>query len=234
MKKILIADDEESIRQILSDYVRSEGFEPLIARDGVEALQKFYSWHDDISVVLLDIMMPKKDGLAVCREIRQTSMVPIIMITAKKEDHDRILGLDTGADDYVLKPFSVKVVMARIRAMLRRVGASEGAAPKTFTCANLKLDTGSYDAEIDGQRLALTKKEFDLLWTLAHNASMVMTRDMLLDKVWGQDYEGEDRTVDSHVKRLRQKLDRFEHPLWNVRTVWGRGYCFENKEKKKS
>ena len=227
MKKILIADDNKQITTILSGYAKKEGFEPVIALDGAEALDKYMQYENEIAVVLLDVMMPEIDGFEVCRRLRKESMVPIIMITARGEDYDKIMGLDIGADDYVIKPFSAPEVMARVRAVLRRLGAQEPANAQTLTYANLYINLEKYAVQINGEEVPLTKKEIELLWTLAKNSTKVFSRDNLLDSIWGYDYFGDSRTVDSHIKRLRAKLDKYEHPLWEIKTIWGVGYRFE-------
>lgn len=227
MKKILIADDNKQITTILSGYAQKEGFEPVIALDGAEALDKYLQYENEIAVVLLDVMMPEIDGFEVCRRLRKESMVPIIMITARGEDYDKIMGLDIGADDYVIKPFSAPEVMARVRAVLRRLGAQEPANAQTLSYANLYINLEKYAVQINGEEVPLTKKEIELLWTLAKNSTKVFSRDNLLDSIWGYDYFGDSRTVDSHIKRLRAKLDKYEHPLWEIKTIWGVGYRFE-------
>ncbi len=227
MKKILIADDNKQITTILSGYAKKEGFEPVIALDGAEALDKYLQYENEIAVVLLDVMMPEIDGFEVCRRLRKESMVPIIMITARGEDYDKIMGLDIGADDYVIKPFSAPEVMARVRAVLRRLGAQEPANAQPLSYANLYINLEKYAVQINGEEVPLTKKEIELLWTLAKNSTKVFSRDNLLDSIWGYDYFGDSRTVDSHIKRLRAKLDKYEHPLWEIKTIWGVGYRFE-------
>lgn len=180
-------------------------------------------------MVFLDVMMPKKDGFEVCRAIRAKSMVPIIMITARGEDADKILGLDTGADDYIVKPFSPAEVMARARAILRRIPQEEK-EDRTVEISNLFVDIDNYLVRIDGKEVALTKREKELLWLLASNPTKVFSRDNLLDSLWGYDYYGDSRTVDSHIKRLRAKLEAFHHPGWAIKTIWGVGYRFEVTE----
>ena len=229
MKKILIADDNKQITTILSSYAKKEGLEPIIALDGAEALEKFSQQEQEISMVLLDVMMPKVDGFEVCRRLRKTSMVPIIMITARGEDYDKIMGLDIGADDYVIKPFSASEVMARVRAVLRRIQPQEPASKNSLSMDNLFINLDKYAVQIDGEEVPLTKKEIELLWTLAKNHTKVFSRDNLLDSIWGIDYFGDSRTVDSHIKRLRAKLDKYEHEKWDIKTIWGVGYRFEVK-----
>jgi DNA-binding response OmpR family regulator len=196
------------------------------AYDGEEALGLFEK--NDYDLVLLDIMMPKKDGYEVCRSIRRKSMVPIIMITAKGEDYEKIMGLDLGADDYIVKPFSVAEVMARIRAILRRIEKKSDHNDR-LAFGNMTLDLSSYTCEIDGKNLDLTKKEFELLWTLASNESKVFTRENLLDSLWGYDYYGDSRTVDTHIKRLRAKLSQFPNSNWTIKTIRGVGYKFDGE-----
>ena len=227
MRKILIADDNKQITTILSSYAKKEGLEPIIALDGAEALEKFSQQEQEISMVLLDVMMPKVDGFEVCRRLRKTSMVPIIMITARGEDYDKIMGLDIGADDYVIKPFSASEVMARVRAVLRRIQPQEPASKNSLSMDNLFINLDKYAVQIDGEEVPLTKKEIELLWTLAKNHTKVFSRDNLLDSIWGIDYFGDSRTVDSHIKRLRAKLDKYEHEKWDIKTIWGVGYRFE-------
>ena len=229
MKKILIADDNKQITTILSSYAKKEGLEPVIALDGAEALEKFQQQKAEIVMVLLDVMMPKLDGFEVCRRLRQEYMVPIIMITARGEDYDKIMGLDIGADDYVIKPFSASEVMARVRAVLRRIQPQEVACKNSLSIDNLFINLDKYQVQIAGQEVALTKKEIELLWTLAKNNTKVFSRDNLLDSIWGYDYFGDSRTVDSHIKRLRAKLDKYEHEKWDIKTIWGVGYRFEVK-----
>lgn len=229
MKTILIADDNKQITMILSSYVKKEGWESLVALDGNEALELFEAHKNEIVAVLLDVMMPGVDGSEVCRRLRKTSMVPIIMITARGEDYDKIMGLDIGADDYVIKPFSASEVMARIRAVLRRLNMQEPESKNTLTYGNLFINIDKYEVQIDGADVPLTKKEIELLWTLAKNNTKVFSRDNLLDSIWGCDYFGDSRTVDSHIKRLRAKVDKYEHSTWEIKTIWGVGYRFEVK-----
>ena len=230
MNKILIADDNQQITSILANYARKEGFEPLVALDGQQALELFEQHEKNIDVVLLDVMMPKLGGVEVCRELRRRSMVPIIMVTARGEDFERIMGLDIGADDYILKPFSAGEVMARVRAILRRVQPREAEQQNLYSVGNLVIDLDKYLVTIGGADVTLTKKEVELLWTLAKNSSKVFSRENLLDSIWGYDYFGDSRTVDSHIKRLRAKVDKFEHEEWEIKTIWGVGYRFEEKE----
>lgn len=228
--KMLIADDNKQITSILSNYARKEGFEPVVALDGEEALRLFDEHEPDIAMVLLDVMMPKVDGFEVCRRLRGKSLVPVIMVTARGEDFEKIMGLDIGADDYIIKPFSAGEVMARVRAILRRMQPrEEKTAHNIYRYNNLMIDLDKYAVTVNGSEVPLTKKEVELLWTLAKNSSKVFSRDNLLDSLWGYDYYGDSRTVDSHIKRMRAKLDKFEHPGWEIKTIWGVGYRFEEK-----
>ena len=228
--KMLIADDNKQITSILSNYARKEGFEPIVALDGEEALRLFDEYEPDIAMVLLDVMMPKVDGFEVCRRLRGKSLVPVIMVTARGEDFEKIKGLDIGADDYIIKPFSAGEVMARVRAILRRMQPrEEKTAHNIYRYSNLMIDLDKYAVTVNGSEVPLTKKEVELLWTLAKNSSKVFSRDNLLDSLWGYDYYGDSRTVDSHIKRMRAKLDKFEHPGWEIKTIWGVGYRFEEK-----
>lgn len=227
MIKVLIVDDNEQITSILAEYAKKEGYVPDIATDGEEALQKFETEKPDI--LLLDVMMPKVDGFSVCRQIRKISNVPIIMITARGEDFEKIMGLEIGADDYIVKPFSPAEVMARIKAIMRRIKGYEQ-EQQLFIYDNLKINLDDYTAFVDDKVLPLTKKEIEILWTLATHKDRVFSRDNLLNKLWGYDYFGDSRTVDSHIKRLRAKLDNFAHDKWEIKTIWGVGYKFEVKE----
>ena len=230
MAKMLIADDNKQITSILSNYARKEGFEPVVALDGEEALRLFDEHEPDVAMVLLDVMMPKVDGFEVCRRLRGKSLVPVIMVTARGEDFEKIMGLDIGADDYIIKPFSAGEVMARVRAILRRMQPrEEKTAHNIYRYSNLMIDLDKYAVTVNGSEVPLTKKEVELLWTLAKNSSKVFSRDNLLDSLWGYDYYGDSRTVDSHIKRMRAKLDKFEHSGWEIKTIWGVGYRFEEK-----
>jgi len=226
-KYILIADDNDGILDILKTYVLKEGFAPLIAHDGVEALNIFAEYSP--LLLLLDVMMPKKDGFEVCREIRKSSNVPIIMITAKGEDADRIIGLDIGADDYIVKPFSPGEVMARIRAILRRLDIPEEEKKAVIQHPGLEINISDYEVKISGRPVNLTKKEIEILWLLSTNPGKVFSRDNLLNSVWGYEYFGDARTVDTHIKRLRAKIDIPDTFSWDIKTIWGVGYKFEVK-----
>jgi len=220
---ILVVDDNEQILEILAQYIQAENWPHLVARSGEEALALFDAAAP--SVILLDIMLPGINGLEVCRRIRRVSNVPILMITARDEDADRILGLDIGADDYIVKPFSPGEVMARIRAVLRRLPAQTGS--ETLVIGSLSIHLPSLSVSLAGHKLVLTRKETELLYTLAASPGRVFTRDNLLTLVWGYEHIGNYRAVDSHIKRLRQKLDAYPHDFFNIATVWGTGYKFE-------
>ena len=225
MNPILVVDDNEQIMDILSQYIKKEGWPMLAARTGEEALDLFDAAGP--SLILLDIMLPGIDGLEVCRRIRRVSSVPILMITAKDEDADRILGLDIGADDYIVKPFSPGEVMARIRAVLRRIPAAE--EKETLVVGELSIHLPSLSVALSGHKLNLTRREVELLYTLASAPGRVFTRDNLLTMVWGYEFLGNYRAVDSHIKRLRAKLDAYPHESFAIATVWGAGYKFERK-----
>lgn len=224
---ILIADDHRQITSILSEYAKKEGYTVTIANDGKEALSLFS--RNTFDLMLLDVMMPEMDGFQVCREIRKTSSVPIIMVTARGEDFERIMGLDMGADDYIVKPFSPGEVMARIRAILRRISPDpiESQDKNILIYDNLTINIEEFTVLIEAEPVSLTKKEIEILYTMAKNPNKLFTRDNLLNSLWGYDYFGDARTVDSHIKRLRAKLDSCHHPNWEIKTVWGMGYKFE-------
>ncbi|MDD3227504.1 MAG: response regulator transcription factor [Tissierellia bacterium] len=224
MATMLIADDNRQITSILDEYAKKEGYEVKIAYNGRQALEAFNT--DKPDIVLLDVMMPIMDGFEVCREIRKVSNVPVIMITARGEDFERIMGLDIGADDYIVKPFSPAEVMARVRAVMRRIG-SDNLSSQLFTYDNLRINMEEYMVTIDDKNVSLTKKEIEILWILAMNKNKVFTRDNLLNSLWGYDYYGDSRTVDTHIKRLRSKIDNFDHEKWEIKTIWGVGYKFE-------
>lgn len=230
MQYILIADDNQDITDVLSAYSKKEGLEPVIANDGEEAYKLFEKYSP--AAVLLDVMMPKEDGYEVCRKIRAISNVPVLLITARGEDFEKIMGLDIGADDYIVKPFSPSEVMARVRAVLRRMTKKEKdvVSDNIINICSMTINLEEYTLHINGNRMSLTKKEIETMWTLAKNPNKVFTRDNLLDSLWGFDYFGDSRTVDSHIKRLRSKLDAVEHPEWNIKTIWGVGYKFEIEE----
>ena len=229
MDKILVADDDLNICELLRLYLEKEGFEVVMAHDGEEAVAKFES--EKPSLILLDIMMPKLDGWQVCRQIRQKSDCPIIMLTANGETFDKVLGLELGADDYVVKPFDTKEIVARIKAVLRRSGPAGNAAGevKEVSYDKLTVNMTRYELKVDGKVVDAPPKELELLFHLASNPNRVFTRDQLLDEVWGFEYYGDSRTVDVHIKRLREKLEGVSDQ-WSLKTVWGVGYKFEVKE----
>ncbi len=229
MYNVLIADDNLQIVSILKEYCKKNNFNVTLAHDGEETLEKIRN--NKFDIVLLDIMMPKKNGFDVCKEVRTFSNVPIIMITARGEDFERIMGLETGADDYIVKPFSPGEVIARIHAILRRVIPNENInQEKIFSYDNLTINLSDFTVKINDENISLTKKEIELLWLLSTNRNKVFTRENLLDSIWGYDYFGDSRTVDSHIKRLRAKLDNYEHESWNIKTIWGVGYKFDIQE----
>ena len=224
-KKILIVEDEANIRELLRLYLEREGYTVLEAENGVEGIKKWKS--DKPDMLLLDVMMPVMDGWAVCREIRAESDVPIIMLTAKGETADRVSGLEMGADDYIVKPLEMPEVIARVRAVFRRMAPDD--APEKLSFDNLVIDKQAYDLVIKGKRVDAPPKEIELLYFLASSPNRVFTRAQLLDDVWGFDYFGDTRTVDVHVKRQREKLEGVSDK-WELKTVWGVGYKFETKE----
>lgn len=224
-KKILIVEDEANIRELLRLYLEREGYTVLEAENGVEGIKKWKS--DKPDMLLLDVMMPVMDGWAVCREIRAESDVPIIMLTAKGETADRVSGLEMGADDYIVKPLEMPEVIARVRAVFRRMAPDD--APEKLSFDKLVIDKQAYDLVIKGKRVDAPPKEIELLYFLASSPNRVFTRAQLLDDVWGFDYFGDTRTVDVHVKRLREKLEGVSDK-WELKTVWGVGYKFETKE----
>ena len=226
--KILIADDDRNICELLRIYLAKENYSVVLAGDGEEALEKFALEEPDI--ILLDVMMPRLDGWQVCRELRKKSECPIIMITAKGETFDKVLGLELGADDYVVKPFEPKEIVARVKAVLRRTGKTNAENDKKeVNYDKLTVNMTKYELKVDGKVVDTPPKELELLFHLASNPNRVYTRDQLLDEVWGFEYYGDSRTVDVHVKRLREKLEGVSEK-WSLKTVWGVGYKFETKE----
>ena len=222
--KILVVDDDSNICELLRLYLEKENFTVVTAADGEQALAAFEAEKPDL--ILLDVMMPRLDGWQVCREIRKVSQCPIIMVTAKGEVFDRVLGLELGADDYIVKPFETKEVMARIRAVLRRSGVSERKKARIVEYEGLSINMETFELKVNGKVIDTPPKEMELIYHLASNPNRVYTRDQLLDEVWGFEYYGDSRTVDVHVKRLREKLDGVSDQ-WNLKTVWGVGYKFE-------
>ena len=229
MYKVLIADDNKQIVSILSEYCKKNNFTVSTVFDGEAALKEIEE--NEFDIILLDVMMPKKDGFDVCREVRTFSNIPIIMITARGEDYEKIMGLEIGADDYIVKPFSPGEIIARINAILRRITPKNDESAKIFIYDNLEIDLNNFTVKINDEIISLTKKEIEILWTLATNQNKVFTRENLLDLIWGFDYFGESRTVDTHIKRLRAKLDNYKHEKWNIKTIWGVGYKFDILEK---
>lgn len=227
-ERILIVDDDLNICELLRLYLEKDGFQADIVTDGISAIDAFNKLKPDM--VLLDIMLPGMDGWQICREIRKTSQTPIIMLTAKGETFDKVLGLELGADDYITKPFETKEVIARIKAVLRRSVTKEVAenSKKEVSFDKLSINLTNYELKVDGKSIDTPPKELELIFHLASNPNRVYTRDQLLDEVWGFEYYGDSRTVDVHVKRLREKLEGISDQ-WELKTVWGVGYKFETK-----
>ncbi len=230
MNKILVVDDEKNICDLLSLYLIKEGYEVECAHDGVSAVNKFMA--DSFDLVLLDIMLPQKDGWEVCKDIRKVSKTPIIMLSAKGETFDKVLGLELGADDYVTKPFDSKELIARIKSVIRRSKDSDGAPVSEDTqevsYENLYVSLTNYKLRVNGADVDAPPKEIELLYHLAKNPNRVYTRDQLLDEIWGFKYFGDSRTVDVHIKRIREKLEGVSEK-WTIKTVWGVGYKFETR-----
>ena len=224
MQKILIADDEAHIRRLVCDFLRREGYEPLEAEDGEQALSVFHA-HPDTAVMLLDVMMPKRDGWEVCRAVRETSNMPILMLTARSEEFDELMGFEAGADDYVTKPFSPSVLMKRVAALLRRAQAPD--AGDSMHMDELCINEEAHEVTLHGKPLELTLKEYNLLRKLMASPGRVYTREQLLDSIWGIDYVGDIRTVDSHMARLRTKLGEWGGA--HLKTVYGMGYKIEGQ-----
>ena len=229
-QKILIIDDDNNIAELISLYLTKECFETRIVNDGEQALKAFTAFQPDL--LLLDLMLPGIDGYQVCREIRHSSDVPIIMLSAKGETFDKVLGLELGADDYIIKPFDSKELVARVRAVLRRSKAKQPAAPiseKSVSYPDLTINLTNYSVTYMGKQVDMPPKELELLYFLAASPNQVFTREQLLDHIWGYEYIGDTRTVDVHIKRLREKIK--DNPSWSIATVWGIGYKFEVKNK---
>ena len=224
MQKILIADDEAHIRRLVCDFLRREGYEPLEAADGEQALSVFHA-HPDTALMLLDVMMPKRDGWEVCRAVRETSNMPILMLTARSEEFDELMGFEAGADDYVTKPFSPSVLMKRVAALLRRAQAPD--AGDSMHMDELCINEEAHEVTLHGKPLELTLKEYNLLRKLMASPGRVYTREQLLDSIWGIDYVGDIRTVDSHMARLRTKLGEWGGA--HLKTVYGMGYKIEGQ-----
>ena len=222
--KILVVDDESRMRKLVRDFLVKQNFEVLEAADGEEALDKFYA-DKEIALIILDVMMPKMNGWDVCKEIRETSKVPIIMLTAKGEESDELLGFDIGADEYISKPFSPKILVARVEAILRRTGKKEH--EEVLEIGGIVIDRLAHQVKVDGKELDLSYKEFELLTYFVENKGIALSREKILNHVWNYDYFGDARTIDTHVKKLRSKLgSRGEY----IKTIWGMGYKFEVEE----
>ena len=228
-EKILVVDDDKNICDLLRMYLEKEGYTVVMVHNGLDAVECFNTEEPDL--VLLDIMLPQLDGWQVCREIRKVSETPIIMVTAKDETFDKVLGLELGADDYVTKPFDTKEIVARIKAVLRRTSATKGGDTKEVRYDKLVINLSNYDMKVNGVSVDTPPKELELIYHLASNPDRVFTRDQLLDDVWGFDYYGDSRTVDVHIKRLRDKLKGVSDE-WELRTIWSVGYKFETHGKR--
>jgi len=224
VKKVLIVEDDDNIAELLRLYLEKDGFTVALAENGAVGIAEFERFGPDL--VLLDIMLPVLDGWGVCREIRAISNVPIIMLTAKGDTHDKVTGLEMGADDYIVKPFEVGELMARIHAVMRRFDSAGGVESKRLVFDNLVIDMNSFELLVCDKRVEAPPKEMELLFHLASSPNRVYTRNQLLDEVWGFDYFGDSRTVDVHIKRLREKLENVSDK-WSLKTVWGVGYKFE-------
>lgn len=222
MSKILVVDDEDRIRDIIKQYLEFEGFEFSEAVDGLQAIEAVKN--DSIDLVLMDVMMPNCDGITALRKIREFSQLPIILLTAKGEEYDKIFGFDLGADDYVVKPFSPRELMSRIKAVLKRTERPAETAPEIYHFQELEVNPGSYEVKIHDQKINMTPKEFELLNYLIQNKNRVITRDTILNKIWGYDFYGDSRTVDTHIKMLRGNLGEYREL---IKTIWGVGYKYE-------
>ena len=226
-QRILIADDDANIAELISLYLMKEGYETKRAADGREALRMVPIFDPDL--IILDIMMPEMDGYEVCREVRKNNSTPIIMLTAKGETFDKVLGLELGADDYMVKPYDTKELVARVKAVLRRLDNKETNSKK-INFENLMINLSNYSVAYMDENVEMPPKELELLFYLASHPNQVFTREQLLNQIWGYEYYGDTRTVDVHIKRIREKLGNDEdHPKWSIKTVWGVGYKFEVK-----
>ena len=222
--KILVVDDESRMRKLVKDFLEKKNFRVLEAGDGEEAMDIFYE-EKDIALLILDVMMPKMDGWEVCREIRKNSKVPIIMLTARGDERDELLGFDLGVDEYISKPFSPKILVARVEAILRRTGQDTG--NDVLSAGGIVIDKSAHQASVDGKPMELSFKEFELLTYFLENQGIALSREKILNSVWNYDYFGDARTIDTHVKKLRSKMgDNGEY----IKTVWGMGYKFEVDE----
>ncbi len=219
--KILVVDDESRMRKLVKDFLTKSGYEVLEAGDGEEALDLFFK-DKEIALIILDVMMPKMDGWQVCREVRQYSKVPIIMLTAKSDERDELLGFDLGVDEYISKPFSPKILVARVEAILRRTGQVD--AENVLEAGGIRIDKAAHQATLDGKPMELSYKEFELLTYFLENQGIALSREKILNNVWNYDYFGDARTIDTHVKKLRSKMgEKGEY----IKTIWGMGYKFE-------
>ena len=230
MKHIMLVEDEVELAQLVRDYLEAAGFEVSMFHDGQDAYTQFQQRKP--SLMILDLMVPRMDGLTICRKVREQSDLPIIMVTARTEEIDRVLGLNMGADDYITKPFNTREVVARVKAVLRRSGQQK-AAPKgqeIIEYPNLTINLSEYRVIAFGKQVVFTAKEMELLWHLASNPGIVFSRNQLLETIWGYTYYGDTRTVDTHIKRVRHKLDIPKDSQWDIQTVWGVGYKFEVKK----
>ncbi len=219
--KILVVDDESRMRKLVNDFLSKKGYEVIEAADGEEAVERFYM-EKDIALIILDIMMPKMDGWQVCREIRKESRVPIVMLTAKSEEHDELLGFELGVDEYISKPFSPKILVARVDALLRRTNRLDTA--EVVEAGNILIDKAAHQVKVNGENIDLSFKEFELLVYFVENKGIALSREKILNNVWNYDYFGDARTIDTHVKKLRSKLGNCGE---YIKTIWGMGYKFE-------
>lgn len=219
--KILVVDDESRMRKLLKDFLEREGYRVIEAADGLEAMERFYE-DKEIALLILDVMMPNMDGWQVCREVRQSSKVPIIMLTARSDEKDELLGFELGVDEYISKPFSPKILVARVEAILRRTSAL--ASEEVLKAGNIEVDKAAHQVTVDGRQVELSFKEFELLVYFIENQGLALSREKILNSVWNYDYFGDARTIDTHVKKLRNKLgDKGNY----IKTIWGMGYKFE-------
>lgn len=222
MYKILVVDDEVNIRRVVREYAEFEGYEVAEAENGMEAVEMVKS--EDFDLIVMDIMMPKLDGFSTCKEIKKYKTIPVIMLSARGEEYDKLFGFEFGIDDYVVKPFSPKELMARIKAVLKRNNVSESTVPEKLVFEGLEIDIAGREVYVDGEKASMTPKEYDLLFYLVKNKNLALTRDKLLEEVWGYDFFGDDRTVDTHIKMLRNSLGQYRKFIVTLR---GMGYKFE-------
>lgn len=222
MYKILVVDDEVNIRRVVREYAEFEGYEVAEAENGMEAVEMVKS--EDFDLIVMDIMMPKLDGFSTCKEIKKYKTIPVIMLSARGEEYDKLFGFELGIDDYVVKPFSPKELMARIKAVLKRNNVSESTVPEKLVFEGLEIDIAGREVYVDGEKASMTPKEYDLLFYLVKNKNLALTRDKFLEEVWGYDFFGDDRTVDTHIKMLRNSLGQYRKFIVTLR---GMGYKFE-------